>query len=111
MFVSVSIFRQDASLAGLCSGTAWRTASVSPLLLPSFMITKCTGGCFLTQRDLLIYFARDANFVEGFYGAMATDVLQWQGRAISTRKTLQQHDISNNCSGWFNHHHIKIGVP
>lgn len=52
LFVSVSICRQDASPAGLCSGTAWHTASVLPLLLPSFMTTKCTGGCLLTQRDI-----------------------------------------------------------
>lgn len=61
LFVSVSIFRQDASPAGLCSGTAWHIASVSPLLLPSFMTTKCTGGCLLTQLDLL---CPDANYVD-----------------------------------------------
>lgn len=105
--------RQDVSPAGLCSGTAWHMASVSPLLLPSFMTTKCTGGCLLTQPDLLT-FRPDANFLQGVYGTTkGTDVLHWQESAINPPKTHKQRDINTiTAAAGFNATvEIKLGVP
>lgn len=39
------VCRRGGSPAGLCSGTAWHTASALLLLLPSSLITRCTGEC------------------------------------------------------------------
>lgn len=44
-FTFVSVIRQADSPAGHCSGTAWHTASVLLLLLPSSVITRFTGEC------------------------------------------------------------------
>lgn len=42
-FIFVSFIRQGVSPVGHCSGTAWHMASVLLLLLPSFLITRCSG--------------------------------------------------------------------